>query len=359
MSLRTLVAYAQQNFASFDELARVNPDEAVLGLPTEITRPPLPGWLEDDTPFEEFPIQAESWIIEGDADLLNPPANVDIFGVDALAFYLPFHFYRERWGIYVLSSGVVHLASVLKGGPLRPGDEAYLEVADWILIEHEQFHANVEISATRAEMIARRAMYWPYFRSSPAAQQEEGLANANAVRWALTSNEDPLDVQSKLEAWMKRQGPGYCEYDRFLSSRTFSSGLERTTRHLVKHLPGPAPKLGATPHTFLFRGARRYKMPLTRVHDLVGGNVSILRPFPKAHGLQVFVHTNDHPPAHIHIRSNGFETRYEWKSLKPLKGDSPLSQSGEKGLRRYLKEYGADIRVKVAKIYGEEATLSM
>lgn len=93
-------------------------------------------------------------------------------------------------------------------------------------------------------------------------------------------------------------------------------------------------------------------MPVTRVHDLSRGNVSILRPFPKAHGLQVLVHTNDHPPAHIHIRANGLETRYEWKTLKPLKGDAQLSNSAEKSLQRYLEMHRADIHRKLVKVYG-------
>ena len=346
MTLKSLVAFAQQNFASFDGLSN-----AEVALPIQ-PRPPLPSWLSSDSTFEEFPYEAECWIIEGNANLPKPPANVSSLGADALAFYLPFHFYREGWGIYVLSSGVLHLASVLKGGALRAGDEAYLEVADWILIEHEQFHANTEIAATRAELVSRQSLYRPYFRDSVAAPHEEALANANAIRWALTSNEDPLDVQPNLETWMKRQGPGYCDYHRWVSSRLFTSGLEKTGRHLVKPLPAPTPKSGSTPHTFLFRGARRYKMPVTRFHDLSRGNVSILRPFPKAHGLQVLVHTNDHPPAHIHIRANGLETRYEWKTLKPLKGDAQLSNSAEKSLQRYLEMHRADIHRKLVKVYG-------
>lgn len=231
MTLKSLVAFAQQNFASFEGLN--NGYDTELALPIQ-SRPPLPSWLSEESTFEEFPYEAESWIIEGDANLPEPPANVSTLGADALAFYLPFHFYRERWGIYVLSSGVLHLASELKGGALSKGDEAYLEVADWILIEHEQFHANTEIAATRAELISRQSLYRPYFCDSVAASHEEALANANAIRWALTSNEDPLDVQPNLETWMKRQGPGYCDYHRWVSSRLFTSGLEKTGRHLIK-----------------------------------------------------------------------------------------------------------------------------
>ena len=252
----------------------------------------------------------------------------------------------------MLSSGVHYLAALMKGGTLGPGDEAYLEVADWILIEHERLHADTEIAATRAEVIARRSLYRPYFCDSLAAGHEEALANAQAIRGALVPNEDPLIVRSKVEATMKWQGLGYRDYDRWIQSHAFSFVLERTARYFLKPLPTPTPNAAPSLHTFLFRGAHSYKISVRRVHDLSDGNISILRPFPSALGLQVFVHTNDHPPAHIHIRaSNEAGTRYDWRSLQPLKGDSPLSRSSEKALQRYLKDYGEEIGIKVRKAY--------
>jgi hypothetical protein len=39
----------------------------------------------------------------------------DVYGTDPLAFYLPFHFYRTAWGIYLRESGLKFLTHVLKG----------------------------------------------------------------------------------------------------------------------------------------------------------------------------------------------------------------------------------------------------
>ena len=86
------------------------------------------------------------WRIEGPIDFVQPPAIVDSAGADALAFYLPFHFYREDWGVYIRTSGVLYLAQVLKDQdcPLLPGDEEYLNLAEAMLYEHELCHACAE-----------------------------------------------------------------------------------------------------------------------------------------------------------------------------------------------------------------------
>ena len=47
MSLKTLVAFAQQNFASFDGLP--TSDSVEDGQVTLIVRPPLPSWLDEAT----------------------------------------------------------------------------------------------------------------------------------------------------------------------------------------------------------------------------------------------------------------------------------------------------------------------
>ena len=85
--------------------------------------------------------------------------------------------------------------------------------------------------------------------------------------------------------------------------------------------------------------------------------MSVLRPFPNAYGMQVVVHTNDHPPPHIHIfiPPGGRETRYKWPELQPLKGDPPLQRSAEKALRRYLDAYGDEIREKLNSVYAQRA----
>src|ERR1700694_773892 len=122
MSLRTLVAFAQEHFGAFAGAGiNVNPKE---GLNTNTSpRPPLPTWIgqSDD---RDVPLGVDyPWRIEGPINPQQPPPNVESFGADALAFWVPFHFYLERWGIFVRTSGVIYLAGILKGNVLVPGDE--------------------------------------------------------------------------------------------------------------------------------------------------------------------------------------------------------------------------------------------
>jgi hypothetical protein len=98
-------------------------------------------------------------------------------------------------------------------------------------------------------------------------------------------------------------------------------------------------------------------MHYVRVNDLGSIGVTVLRPFPKAHGVQVFVHSNDHPPPHIHVQvlSGGEETRYSWPGLVPLENDKPLPGAAQKGLSRYVDLHGSKIDARVQAVYGKDS----
>ena len=89
----------------------------------------------------------------------------------------------------------MYLAEFLKGELLLDGDEQYLDFAEKILLEHEWHHAATEIACTRAELIARKSLYGPYFAHSAAAELEEALANAKAIaglsQWRSLGGEIP------------------------------------------------------------------------------------------------------------------------------------------------------------------------
>jgi hypothetical protein len=283
---------------------------------------------------------------------------VERIGPDALAFYVPFHFYRNGWGVFIRMSGAVYLASVLKGGGLQPGDERYVSMAEAVLLQHELVHAAMEIACTRAELLARTALYRPYFGCMAAAHHEEALANAYAVRRCLGAN-DPLTVRPRLERWMRRQGEGYRDFGRWSTAHNLARGQESAARFAIAPLPGPGPNLPLTSlHTFLFPGGRAYRsMPVVRVNDLGARAASLLKPFPKAYGILVLVHTNDHLPAHIHIQvpPGGAETRYHWPELLPLKGEKALSGVAKKSLDKYLGAYRKQIDDRVRAVYQSRA----
>ncbi|OGF55837.1 MAG: hypothetical protein A2Z21_00540 [Candidatus Fraserbacteria bacterium RBG_16_55_9] len=289
-----------------------------------------------------------------------------------LAFYLPFHFYRQNWGIYLRASGVIYLACVIKGtekrhgwyslkrlasnhppyANLKPGDERFLHLAELFLWEHEAFHFASEIAASRSEFIAKAPVYKTYFSDRCATAHEEALANAQAVTHGM--KKQPSAIQKRLYAWMRGQGPGYRNFDQWVSVQTCFEGLSRAVEFMITCIPPSrsSPIIGE----FLFRGSRGYSAPTWLLDDATQGAVGILRPLPKAFGLRVLTHSNDHPPPHIHIeRPPGRPAaRYLWPQLAPYKGDRHLSKTVFKDLQRYIEIYGREIDSQIQRIYSSE-----
>ena len=149
---------------------------------------------------------------------------------------------------------------------------------------------------------------------------------------------------------MRRQGPGYRDFEKWVSSARFAAGCRRASQHMLEILPGGSPSR-SEPAEFLFDSTRRFKAPIYLVLDASLGTA--LKPFPKAHGMRVLVHTRDHPPPHIHIDIPPGQpfSRCEWPSLQPLKGDITLSSAQRRNLDAYTAEYGSEIDQKVRAVY--------
>jgi len=77
---------------------------------------------------------------------------------DALAFYLPYHyFYPVWWGVYITVEGIILLAQELT----RYGVSSWeaTRAARLFLYGHESFHHRTEVFATRLELTHRRPLY--------------------------------------------------------------------------------------------------------------------------------------------------------------------------------------------------------
>jgi hypothetical protein len=311
-----------------------------LNLP-EIDRAPLPPWL---IPGQAERIEQEvvPWIEEPSTPTLQQrPANPDV-----LAYYLPFHFYRTSWGIYVRASGVKAIASMLASASGRPIGELS-ELAYQILLEHERFHFFTEVACSRAEVSARSPLYSLYFAHRRAAALEEALANAHSIRAAL--RDQPAVVRSATEAWMRGQGAGYRDFSRWLTRSSFLRGRRVSTSVMVGYVSGSG-SLGPT--EFLYDGVSRFPVPTFMLHDVAA--VRTFKPFPKYLGIRIVVHTNDHPPPHVHLQNSaGYHiARLHWPNLEPLKGERPLSSSERSTLTSYLERYGSDVSERVQRVYG-------
>lgn len=333
------------------------------GLPTETgARAPLPGWLagpasEATIPGEgDDPIRVEDYVPGPE----EPEPTADGTTAEALAFYLPFHFYPAAWGIYLWAAGVWALARRL-ALPREVPDLTALGCAYCLLLEHERLHFCAEYAASRIEVVTAKACYSAYFSNGEAGLHEEALANARAL--GILRRRVPSRLTQVAAAWMATQGVGYRDFNEWLPPR-FTDGERRASAFMtikagkinlvecVSSRLNGAPAYACHPAEFVFLGTAGRSVPVYIVLDRSVPWVRVAKPFPKEYGLQVFVHFNDHKPPHIHIDCppGTPRTRYQWPELTPLRGDRPLGAAEKRRLCQYLKTHGRDIGRKVTGI---------
>ena len=329
------------------------------GLPPEAEhRPRVPTWVAAamNATFNQtkaVAISPVAVLAEGDAPIRmegripkthEPEPASDGTDPDAYAFYLPFHFYRTTWGIYIRAAGVSALARRFAAPRKRP-DANDLAVAYDALLEHERFHFLTEYAASRIEVVTLDACYSGYFHVHDASLHEEAIANAYALK--AIRRRAPAHLAQAVEHWMAAQAPGYRDFREWLPS-SFISGQRLLVWAMT---PEPAARALARPNPvertpeFLYRGAPTRRVPVYIVLDQSVPWVRVIRPFPKQFGLQVLVHYNDHNPPHIHIECppGTDRCRYKWPELTPYGKDSPLRAKEEKLLRKYVEVHGRDI----------------
>ena len=152
---------------------------------------------------------------------------------DALAFYLPFHYYYpELWGIYLIVEGIEILATFLrKHSNWNLTAQKAVVVARLFLYYHEAFHHNVESFATRLEVTHRQPLYRFGFQHlynetlGTDGCLEEALANAYAYRKVYSAldsnNRRKRAVLSGLRAYIEGQPPGYKRALKFIDDDPF------------------------------------------------------------------------------------------------------------------------------------------
>lgn len=160
-------------------------------------------------PAPGSPQQRDLW---GNGGFQPPP--------DALAFYLPFHYYYPTWwGVYVTLEGVVYLADFIRrslSGRILWADA--LGAAKLFLYEHEAYHHKVECFAMRLEVGHRVPLYHSGFDDlyvrhfGTDDSMEEALATAAAYR-SVTSRwkhrADAKHMVVALQEYIHSLPPGY------------------------------------------------------------------------------------------------------------------------------------------------------
>lgn len=336
-------------------------EELAPDLPL-ISRNPVPNWI---VPGEGTSFPADGVLVfEGETPAVPQglPAAIDV-----LAYYVPFHFYAHGWGIYLRASGILSVASMLASASGCGLSRELLELARAILLQHERFHFLSEVACSRAELVSEDELYCHYFHDRRATAVEEALSNAHAFRTAL--RRQPAVVRDQVKRWMRGQGPGYRDFVRCVTPSAFRVWCRLATKRMqcytraFKMTPsyirakgtssarGPRKRTKPAPTEFLFTGLARSTVPVFLVRDVAG--VGILKPFPKYAGIRVLVHTNDHPPSHVHVEippGRDF-TRLTWPNLQPLPGDPSLTVKQRRSLDEYLSKYREQIDQKVQEVF--------
>jgi hypothetical protein len=361
MSLSALVTFAQTEISRGEMYDRTDRPPR---LPTNRQEPVPPS--AEDGDFVEGRTLPPEWISNRQNEIIQVHGrNTSVFDEgefdeplirwrpadppDALAYYLPYHFYRNGvWGIYLRAKGILELAPELKGGFIKHGDDHAIRAAIICLLEHELFHCQTELAATRAEVVARSAVYHSYFFDRHGTFHEEAVANAHAHR--EISKTYPAFITT-LESWMRGQGPGYSDF-RLYRGRSLGKGRLKCSQHIIRFAPPAAPLPSKLPSDFLFRRGGVGKVPVNVVIEPEIAR-NLLRPFPKYKGVVVKTHSREHPPPHIHVEIPPGEekTKIEWPSLEPVKGAPQLSRGERAKLREYLQRFGGEICERLRSVY--------
>lgn len=186
---------------------------------------------------------------------------------DALAFYLPFHyFYPTWWGIYLVVEGVHRLGEIL-----RVAGNGSLETQDCMLASriflfgHEQYHHRVESLSARLEVTHRNPAYRTGFEAHYRKTYntpdciEEALANAHGLKRTLAAfkanSTKQQSIQKAFVEYFRHNPPGYNRAMEFATSGPFKRGehslAEDSHRVSFPDRPDARPRVWkAFPHGF-------------------------------------------------------------------------------------------------------------
>lgn len=239
---------------------------------------PIDSHLDEELAQEDF---------QGPSDVTWPTRSQEEIGLpgapepdgkggctDSLAFYLPYHFYESRWGIYVKPEGIqlvrAHLGAFFRSMNVPPIDQ--VKLCKTLLVQHELYHNKVEGVASRLELVNfLDRIYIDYFNSTyrksfldPDGPFEETCANTFA-REALLKKKFYKDIsfggsakafraelRGAINNFFSIQPRGYCEAA--LTKTNFAPLEGKLLSMYTASLPSPTPHISAIDH--LWEGTR-------------------------------------------------------------------------------------------------------
>lgn len=294
--------------------------------------------------------------------------------IDAIAWYLPYHSHGQSWGVYISTNGLLWFASLIaKQQPAFLKEELF-EFVYGLVLRHELFHFIIETACSQFEVLTsflEIPFYSLYAKTQYAILHEEAVANAYAYRLALRGK--PRWLKKAVYNQMKSQGPGYHDFDQWLSSKKFLEACRIAAycfRMCDKWYSGVviypngiiAPHRGFQswtdagvdmPTENLFYNISVTGVPTYIVHDMRPLTLGIVKPLPKHGGIRMRVYTKDHPPPHVHVElyPAGKRTRVLWPTCQTFPGDPPLTSRERKRVEKYVEKFKKEINNKVNKVW--------
>lgn len=188
-------------------------DQGPISESEEQRRGPGPRDFEDLVELGEADDETVAKALKGEVGGIIRRA-VGTEGIDALGWYVPFHVYGSRWGIYIPVSGILYLA----GGPLAGlpvNFQQRTKIALRMVHQHELFHFATEYACAQLELATSKAVYNkrsvlmdPRLRFFV---QEECVANAWMLRSFRGGKAElrPRGTLDQIRNFIEGQPPGY------------------------------------------------------------------------------------------------------------------------------------------------------
>ncbi len=366
------------------DVARSTVVELPIEIPESWRRSPIPDWIgREPRDAEIIGATNSTFLLEGKARTPEVGrATADKIAIsneaaafDVWAYYVPFHFYRARWGIYVLEFGILKLSAILAGSKTPPLNSWLVTHAFRALMLHEFFHYCVEVATSRIELPMANTnfgtldfllnfkgcsdLYTSYFHDRIGSAVEEALANAYAFRCIdrlypqyFRKKTKFQDAQTRLCNAMKGQGGPYAQFDKFGTTKRFGVGrgcvVDRICHAVWTYYPSLAEIEPSAAH-FMELKVELSECPVYLIRDAQDQSLQIGKPFPKAYGLRVTVYSSDHAPIHVHVSdlNSGRETRYLWPKLQVYPKDPRLPSGKEGHLAAYVQLHRRAIQKRV------------
>lgn len=163
--------------------------------------------------------------------------SVLLHGVEALAWYMPFHAPGAQWGVYIPVSSLVYMAGEILARP-NAGAEEKLRLAFRALHQHELFHFATEYMSSQWEAITGQPCYKPARALKDSDNdpmrgyilQEEELANGHMLR--ACRRRIPGGTGA-LRRFVLDSPPGYRDGGNRVQTTAFVDGCEELSRRYI------------------------------------------------------------------------------------------------------------------------------